>query len=130
VTTQPSTEQVGPFYSAAGVAQGIGVPELEVVESAAADMIIGVQLDDGAWVFPEWQFDSFAVAAALIVLWTALRAGADRWTCVTWLRSPQPELDGCNAVDWVVAAINDGTDGQPLDLVLDLARADAQRWMA
>jgi hypothetical protein len=121
-------DQVGPFYTAVSVAKVIGVPEQEVVESAAADMIIGVQLEGGGWVFPEWQFKNFAVAAALVVLWKTLRAGGDRWTCVTWLRSPHPELDGRNAVDCVVAAVDDGADGQPLELVLELARADAQRW--
>ncbi|PZU04715.1 MAG: hypothetical protein DI630_00955 [Gordonia sp. (in: high G+C Gram-positive bacteria)] len=115
---------IGPFYDTSGLTQWWGVSRQAVAKSVAAGTIIACRLDGGGWVYPTWQFtDSGTVHPDLITLWSTLRGAADPWTCATWLRSPQSDLDDRTAVDWVVA-------GHPLEPALKLARADAQRWAA
>ncbi|WP_137723124.1 hypothetical protein [Prescottella subtropica] len=113
---------VGPFYDTAGLTRWRGVSRQAVNKAVTAGTVIACRLDDGQWVYPTWQFTpEGTVAPHLITLWKTLRAAADPWTCAVWLRTPQPGLDGVAAVDWIA-------DGHPVDPVLALARADAQRW--
>ncbi len=116
---------VGPFYDTAGLTRWWKVSRQAVNKAVAADSVIACRLaDDGQWVYPTWQFtDEATVHPHLIALWRTLRPAADPWTCAAWLRSPQRELGDLSAVDWVTA-------DRPLDTVMALADADAQRWAA
>lgn len=113
---------VGPFYDTAGLTRWWGVSRQAVNKAVAAGTVIACRLADGQWVYPSWQFTSDGtVAPQLVTLWKTLRTAADPWTCAVWLRTPQPEFGGGSAADWIA-------DGYPVDRVLALARADAQRW--
>lgn len=115
---------VGPFYDTTGLTQWWGISRQAVNKAVAAGTVIACRLDGGSWVYPTWQFtDSGTVHPRLITLWSTLRAAADPWTCAVWLRSPQPELDGRSAAEWIA-------DGHPHESVMALASADARRWAA
>lgn len=123
-TIQIYDRLVGPFYDTAGLTKWRGVSRQAIHQAVAAGTIIACQLDGGQWVYPTWQFtDSKTTDSALLTLWATLSAAAEPWTCAVWLRSPQPELDGRSAVDWIA-------QGRPLEAALSCARADAHRWAA
>lgn len=123
-TTHVYDQLVGPFYDTAGLTSWRGISRQAVNKSVAVGSVIACRLDDGQWVYPTWQFtDAGTVHPRLITLWKALRSAADPWTCAVWLRSPQAELGDRSAADWV-------TSGHPVEVALELARADAARWSA
>lgn len=115
---------VGPFYDITGLAQWWGVSRQAIAAGVADGTVIACQLVGGQWVYPTWQCTgSGEVHPHLIALWTILRAAVDPWSCAVWLRSPQPELDGLGAADWI-------TGGHSHEAALKLARSDARRWAA
>lgn len=115
---------VGPFYDTTGLAQWRGVSRQAINKAARAQAVIACRLVGGKWVYPTWQFtDSRTTHPDLATLWATLRAAGDSWTCAIWLRNPQTDLGDRSPVDWIF-------DGRSLEVVLDLARVDAQGWAA
>ncbi|MBN4925338.1 hypothetical protein IEU95_00695 [Hoyosella rhizosphaerae] len=111
----------GPFFDSDGVAQwlSIGVDDVEAL--AVSGDLIGCQLENAQWVFPEWQFtDHGAVHPALLTVWGVLRGAADPWTCAAWMCTETYLFEGLSAVQAVAAG--------DIERVLACARDDAAGW--
>lgn len=129
VTQHRFDEQVGPFYDTSGLRSWTRTSRQAIAGQVQRGSIIACQLQDGAWVYPVWQFDQDgSTKRPLIDVWRALRGPKDRphadpWTCALWMCAPHPALDGQTPVERV-----DG--GGSLDEVLALAHDIGQRWAA
>ena len=114
---------IGPFYDIEGVAKLLPV-DLSTVRSMATERkLIMCLTRDSYAVFPTRQFDKYGrVIPGLRGLLQALEAGTgNEWTHALWIFSPNADLDGISAVEWI-------SSGGDIEVACQLARKDAARW--
>ncbi|BDD80335.1 hypothetical protein TPB0596_00980 [Tsukamurella pulmonis] len=119
-------EIVGPFWDADSVASHLSLRADELARKTESDQIIWVPLASGTPVFPAWQFEvDHGAQHKLLIVWKALRADADPWTCAVWICSPARDLDGQSVLDYLVG---DPSDPHRLATVMDLVAVDTAGW--
>jgi hypothetical protein len=120
-----TAKQVGPFYEESIVAKWIGISRQAVKKRADANKILVCITGEGARLYPTWQFtDDAQVLLGLNTVLAALAEGKqDGWTVGLWLTTPDDDLGGATAAQWLKA-------GKTVEPVLRDARHDAARWTA
>lgn len=89
-------ELLGPFYSSAGVMRLLKIPTKQALaDRRGLGTVLAAQTDDGAWVYPSFQFDKVhaRVRRELVPVLAALK-DAPRWGAALWLVTEHPDLDG------------------------------------
>lgn len=118
--------ELGPFYSSAKVAKLLGgISRQAVADRRARGTLLGLKTADGAWVYPDFQFDEHhAVLPGLAEIVKVLASsGVDEWTLASWLTSPMRSLDDLSPIEW----LRRGEDQATLRAVAeDAARRFAQ----
>lgn len=118
--------ELGPFFTTSRVARLLGgISRQAVADRRARQTLLALKTADGAWVYPEFQFDrDSAVLAGLPEILRILRgSGVDEWTLASWLTSRSRALEGRSPIDWLRAARD---RGPLIDVARDAARRFAQ----
>ena len=120
-----TAKQVGPFYEESTVAKWIGISRQAVKKRADTNKILVCITGEGDRLYPTWQFtDDGQVLPGLKTVLAALAEGKqDGWTVGLWLTTPDDDLGGATAVQWLKA-------GKTVEPILRDARHDAARWAA
>jgi hypothetical protein len=113
----------GPFYDTSGLTKWLGVTRQALDDRTKKGTLLMCPLADGTRVYPAWQFRTDRTTVPhLAEALKILRAGASSaWTVATWLRTPIGEFGDVDAV----TLLDRGGDAE---VVLAVARADADRW--
>ncbi|MFG2803829.1 hypothetical protein [Streptomyces pseudovenezuelae] len=112
----------GPFYDLNGVAELLDISPAEAEKRGEVRELLMVNTPDGRFLFPVWQFAEDHPnrrVARILTVFRDLRVSP--WMVVQWATAPNPELGDVTPVDWLRGK-------QPLELVLEDARAYAARW--
>ncbi|MYU02083.1 MULTISPECIES: hypothetical protein [unclassified Streptomyces] len=121
---KPVHDGWGPFYDLAGVAKLLGISPAEAEKRGEVRELLMVSTPDGGLLFPAWQFTErhphphSRVAKALTVF---RDLQTSPWLVVQWATAPNPKLADITPVQWL-------RGNQPLDPVIEDARAYAARW--
>ena len=117
-------DELGPFYSTAGLARVLGgVSRQAIEERRRRRTVLALRTADDAWVYPAFQLDEHnRVVRAWPTSSTASTPAADDdWMIASFLAAPQPGLGGATVVEHLRA------EGD-LAPVLALADERADRW--
>lgn len=115
----------GPFYDTSGLSRWLGISRQALHHRATRHTILVCPLDDGAVVYPAWQFlkNGATIPAFAEVLATLAEGTDDPWMLALWMRAPSDDLDGQCPSDWL------RRDGDP-QRVLSMARRVVAGWRA
>lgn len=118
-------DELGPFYSTAGLARVLGgVSRQAIEERRRRRTVLALRTADHAWVYPAFQLDEHnRVVPGLADILDRFhpRASDDDWMIASFLAAPQPGLGGATVVEHLRA-------GGDLAPVLALADERADRW--
>ena len=124
VPSPSAWSELGPFYGTSRVAKLLGgISRQAVADRRARHTLLALKTADGAWVYPEFQFDDHhAVLEGLPEILKILSASeVDEWTLASWLTSRLRSLEDRSPIDWL-------RTGGELDQLLDIARDAARRF--
>ncbi|MHA3024347.1 hypothetical protein ACXPWS_29255 [Mycobacterium sp. BMJ-28] len=118
----PFDAVVGPFLDAAGAVRQLGLPLQAVMDLAHRSDILGCPTDQGALVFPTFQFtiDGTVLPGLAAALQALASATSDTWQAALWMRTPTNELAGRTPCE----ALQQGDERE----VLAVAKHAAARW--
>ena len=89
----PWDDLVGPFLRSEGVQSRLQISRQAVAAKAARRRLLRTITDDGAHLYPLWQFDGAHLVTGLAtVLALFPEPSVDGWTLAAWLRTPDPDL--------------------------------------
>lgn len=112
---------IGPFYTPASMAAVLGTSLAETMRLIEAGEVLGAQLENGAWVCPTWQLANNSVCPKLVGLWRLLAKGADAWTALVWICTPNVELGDQSPLQWI-------ENVKPAEVAEMSAAHTASRW--
>lgn len=116
-------EAIGPIFETADLTEWRGVSKQAIDNQRRRHSILALRTSDGAWVYPEWQFDEHGnVRKGVGESVKALSAGGmDPWTQAVWFRGASPDLEDETAAGWL-------RSGKDPEAVVQLARRTGNRW--
>lgn len=118
-------DELGPFYSTAGLARVLGgVSRQAIEERRRRRTVLALRTADDVWVYPAFQLDDHnRVVRGLADVLDRFHPHApdDDWMIASFLAAPQPGLGGATVVEHLRA-------GGDLVPVLALADERADRW--
>ncbi len=119
-------EDLGPFYSTAGLAKRLRVSRQALDGRVQRHTLVALPADDGSRLYPTFQFDeSGGTPRVLVGLSDVMKVLDDAdlgpMETAAWLAAPTEELGGNSAVQHL-------REGGAVESVLALARADVHRW--
>lgn len=126
-TASPWADAVGPVYPTAVVREMLGgITRQALLDRVKRHKLLSLRTADGHLVWPAWQFrHASAIAGLSEVLAAVAPGGADPWTLASWLRAPQPTVEGRSVADLISSG-----DQADLAAAVSLARAAPYRWRA
>lgn len=118
-------ELVGPFYKASAIAKWRDQSRQNVSKLTGRGSLLALRTEDGACLYPAFQFDGDGNAPPrLKELLRLLRSAiADDWTIALWLNNPQHILDGRTPIELL-------WDSNQADRVFTLAHDEVGRRVA
>jgi hypothetical protein len=108
---------LGPFYSTTGVCRLLGGVSRQAVEDRRRrQRLVALRTEEGAWVYPAFQFDDRNRPVPSIVAAFHRLAGGrvGAWTAAAALLGPQPELGGRSIAAFLAAG---GDEAVVVDLL-------------
>ena len=120
------TQTLGPYYDTGGLRRRLGGVQRQALEGRRRrNTLLAVEADDGSFLYPTWQFtENFGVVDGLpAVLKELSRVAQDGFSKAVWLTTPQDELDGQTAAEWLAGS------GDP-ERVRAAAQSDVERLLA
>lgn len=114
---------IGPFHNHKGALTRIdGVTTRQGLDRRReAHQVLGCQTQDGAWLYPTFQFAGGDVIDGLSAVLADLVPASDGWTAALWLRTPNTRLAGERPID----RLNKRDD---VGSVIASARVQAAEW--
>jgi hypothetical protein len=120
------TQTLGPYYDTGGLRRRLGDIQRQALEGRRRrNTLLAVEADDGSFLYPTWQFTKdFGVVNGLpAVLKELSKVAQDGFSKAVWLTTPQDELDGQTAAEWLAGS------GDP-ERVRAAAQSDVERLLA
>jgi hypothetical protein len=117
------SDVVGPVYTQQQVRKLTGAGSRQALaDRVARRTLLGLRTSDGHVVYPVFQFSGTRVLPGLSKILQAVGDSVDGWTLASWLRAPQPGLDGKSVLESL------SQNGSPDEAVLALTQTAVERW--